>query len=123
VHVWWLPPDTAFKLRSEYAHGSNSQGYWIETDYRLSRFGGEESLIGRIEPVFRWQQAFRSAPDPSDGLPSADTQRADFGIDYRLPHEIRINTSYSRQFSSTGNRNLWKTGIVYRFLFPTWKGK
>jgi hypothetical protein len=123
AHVWWLPPNSAFKLRSEYAHGPNSQGYWIETDYRLSRFGGEESLIGRVEPVFRWQQTFRSAPDPSDGLPSADTQRADFGLDYRLPHEIRINTSYSRQFSSTGNRNLWTTGIVYRFLFPTWKGK
>jgi hypothetical protein len=62
THVWWLPPNSAFKLRSEYAHGPNSQGYWIETDYRLSRFGGEESLIGRVEPVFRWQQTFRSAP-------------------------------------------------------------
>ena len=123
AHVWWLPANSSFKLRSEYAHGTHSQGYWIETDYRLSRFGGAETLIGRLEPVFRWQQTFRNSPDPSDGLPSANTQRTDFGLDYHLPHEVRINTSYARQFSSTGNRNVWETGIVYRFLFPTWRGK
>jgi hypothetical protein len=122
-HVWWQPARSTFKLRSEYAHGPHSQGYWLETDYRLSRFGGEETPPGRFEPVFRWQQVFRNSPDSSDGLPAADTQRADFGLDYHLPHEVRINTSYSRQFSSTGNRNVWETGIIYRFLFPTWRGK
>jgi hypothetical protein len=122
-HVWWLPPNTAFKMRSEYAHTTHAHGYWIETDYRLSRFGGSESVIGRFEPVFRMQQVFRNAPDPTDGLPSKDTQRADFGVDYHLPHNVRINTSYSRQFSESGNRNIWQTGIVYRFLFPAWKGK
>src|ERR1700722_8862040 len=39
-HVWWEPVDRPFKLRSEYAHGEHSQGYWVETDYRLSHFGG-----------------------------------------------------------------------------------
>jgi hypothetical protein len=69
------------------------------------------------------QQTFRERPDPNDGLPSVNTQNAEFGLDYHLPHEVRINTSYSRQFASTGNVNIWQTGIVYRFLFPTWKGK
>jgi len=123
LHIWWLPKNTPFKLRSEYAHTIHSQGYWIETDYRLSHFGGAESWIGRLEPIFRLQQTFRDAPDPTDGLPAANTQRVDFGLDYHLPHNLRINTSYSRQFSSTGNKNLWQTGMVYRFLFPTWKGK
>jgi len=123
THVWWEPASMPLKLRSEYAHGAHAQGYWIEADYRLSQFRGPESLIGRLEPVFRWQQVFRNGPDPTDGLPSADTQRTDFGLDYHLPHEVRINTSYARQFSSTGNHNVWETGIVYRFLFPTWKGK
>ena len=122
-HVWWEPSDSPFKLRSEYAHGSHSQGYWAEADYRLSHFGGTESAVGRLEPIFRMQQTFRNSPDPTDGLPSADTRRADFGLDYHFSHEVRINTSYSRQFSSAGNRNVWETGIVYRFLFPTWKGK
>ena len=122
-HVWWEPPSTALRLRSEYARGAHADGYWVEADYRLSRFNGGESFVGRFEPVFRMQQTFRSQPDSNDGLPSANTQQADFGLDYRLPHEVRINTSYSREFSSTGNRNIWQTGIVYRFLFPTWRGK
>jgi hypothetical protein len=123
THLWWEPADTNFKLRTEYAHGPHSQGYWLESDYRLAHFGGEDSIVGRLEPVARLQQTFRNSPDSSDGLPGADTQRVDFGLDYHLPHEVRINSSYSRQFSSTGNRNIWETGIVYRFLFPTWRGK
>jgi hypothetical protein len=123
AHVWWEPASIPLKIKSEYAHGSHSQGYWVEAAYRLSAFHGPESVIGRFEPVFRLQQTFRSSPDPTDGLPSADTVRPDFGLDYRLPHEVRIDTSYSRVFSATGNANIWETGIVYRFLFPAWKGK
>jgi hypothetical protein len=123
VHVWWEPENTSLRLRSEYAHGPHSSGYWIEADYRLSRFNNGESFVGRFEPVFRMQQTFRTGPDQSDGLPSAPTEQADFGLDYRLQHEVRLNSSYSREFSSTGNRNIWQTGIVYRFLFPAWRGK
>ncbi len=123
MHLWWEPIDTGFRFRSEYAHGPHSSGYWLESDYRLSRFGGEDSFVGRFEPVFRLQQTFRSASDSTDFLPSVDTKRADFGLDYHLPHEVRITSSYSRQFASTGNRNIWETGITYRFLFPTWRGK
>ena len=76
-----------------------------------------------MEPIFRIQQTFRNSPDANDELPSVDTQRVDFGLDYHLPHEVRMNTSYARQFSSTRNVNIWETELVYRFLFPTWKGK
>jgi hypothetical protein len=122
-HIWWEPPNTELKVRSEYAHSAHAQGYWIETDYRLSRFGGRESVIGRIEPLFRWQQFFRNSPDPTDEMPATDTNRVEFGLDYRLPHEVRILTSYGRQFTPIGDSNLWRAGIVYRFLFPAWKGK
>jgi hypothetical protein len=123
MHVWWEPKDTAFRLRSEFARGHHAQGYWIEADYRLQTFGGLDSWIGRIEPVFRMQQTFRRDTIVSDGLPLVNTQRADFGLDYNLPHNTRILTSYARQFSAAGNENVWETGIVYRFLFPAWKGK
>ena len=122
THVWWTPGNFPLQLRSEYAHGPNSQGYWVETAYRLSQFNGEQSVIGRLEPIFRIQQTFRNSPG-SDGLPSADTQRVDFGLDYHLPHEVRINTSYARRLSSTGNSNIWETALVYRFLFPAWRSK
>lgn len=123
THVWWEPINSAFRFRSEYAHAPHAEGYWFETDYRLSHFGGAESPLGRLEPIFRMQQTFRGKPDSNDGLPSVDTQRADFGLDYHLPHEVRINTSYSRQFAANRDVNIWETGIIYRFLFPTWKGK
>lgn len=123
VHLWWEPAGSYLRFRSEYAHAPRAQGYWIEAGYRLAHFGGEPSFVGRFEPVFRMQQTFRSAADPEDGLPAADTQQADFALDYHLPHEVRINASYSREFSSTGNRNIWQTGIVYRFLIPMWRGK
>lgn len=123
AHVWWEPAQTALRLRSEWARGMHAQGYWVEADYRTQAFGGLDSWVGRIEPVFRMQQTFRIDHVASDGLPSANTQRPDFGLDYNLPHNTRILTSYSRQFSAAGNRNIWETGIVYRFLFPAWKGK
>jgi hypothetical protein len=123
AHVWWEPKDTAFRLRSEFARAQHSYGYWIEADYRTQAFGGLDSFVGRIEPVFRMQQTFRRDTLSSDGLPLVNTQRADFGLDYNLPHNVRIITSYARQFASTGNKNVWETGIVYRYLFPTWKGK
>lgn len=123
THVWWEPKNTALRLRSEFARGHHAQGYWIEADYRIQAFGGLDSWIGRIEPVFRMQQTFRRDTVVSDGLPLVNTQRADFGLNYNLPHNTRILTSYSRQFSATGNHNIWETGIVYRFLFPAWKGK
>lgn len=123
AYVWWEPKDTAFRLRSEFARGHHAQGYWVEADYRTQAFGGLNSWIGRFEPLFRMQQTFRRDTIASDGLPLVNTQRADFGLDYNLPHNTRILTSYSRQFSSAGNENIWETGVVYRFLFPTWKGK
>jgi hypothetical protein len=122
-YLWWTPRDTGLRVRSEFARGHHAQGGWLEVDYRLKAFGGFSSAIGRIEPVFRMQQTFRRDTIVSDGLPLVNTQRADFGLDYNLPHSVRILTSYARQFASTGNRNVWETGIAYRFLFPAWKGK
>lgn len=126
AHVWWEPADTGLRLRSEFARGFHAQGYWVEADYRLQAFGGPNSWIGRIEPLFRMQQTFRRDTIASDGLPLVNTQRADFGLNYNLPHSVRILTSYarqfsSRQFSSSGDENIWETGVVYRFLFPVWK--
>ncbi len=123
THLWWEPKNTAFRFRSEFAHGQHAYGYWIEADYRTQAFGGLDSWVGRFEPVFRMQQTYRINNLGGDGVPSVNTQRADFGLDYDLPHNTRILTSYSRQFSSSRNVNIWETGIVYRFLFPTWKGK
>lgn len=122
VDLWWQPYRAPLAIRSEYAHGPHAQGYWVETAYRLSQWNGPDSWLGRLEPVFRMQQTFRESPGQGDQLPAVNTQRVDFGLDYHLPHEVRINTSYSHQFASTGDQNIWETTLTYRFLFPAWKG-
>ncbi|HEY2857381.1 MAG TPA: hypothetical protein VGJ21_03135 [Terracidiphilus sp.] len=123
THLWWEPADSNLRIRSEYAQGEHGRGYWIEGAYRLARIHSEDSILGRLEPALRMQQSFRNSPDSQDGLPAADTNRIDFALDYHLPHEVRINTSYARELASTGDRNIWQTEIVYRFLIPTWRAK
>jgi hypothetical protein len=123
VHLWWTPPDSRFRFRSEYARAAHAQGYWIELASQLTDSGESAGALVRFEPVFRFQQTFRSAFDTTDGLPAVNTQRADFGLDYRLKHEVRLNTSYSRRFSSTENVNIWETGLTYRFVFPAWRSR
>lgn len=123
THLWWQSQDAGLRFRSEAARGQHAYGYWFEVDSRPFAFGNLESPMGRLEPVFRMQQTFRLDQMASDGLPAVNTQRADFGLDYNLPHNTRILSSYSRQFSAAGDTNIWETGIVYRFLFPAWKGR
>lgn len=123
THLWWQTKNDGLRFRSEAARGQHAYGYWFEADSRPFAKGNSESVAGRFEPVFRMQQTFRIDNLASDGLPGVNTQRADFGFDYNLPHNTRILTSYSRQFSTAGNFNIWETGIVYRFLFPAWKGR
>ncbi|MGH9586088.1 MAG: hypothetical protein ACRD3F_04005 [Acidobacteriaceae bacterium] len=121
AHLWWQTEDGGFRLRSETMRGEHAYGYWFETDYRPFHDDASAGFMRRFEPLFRMQQTFRIDNVASDGVPAQNTQRADFGLDYNFPHNTRILSSYSRQFSSTGGVNIWETGIVYRFLFPAWK--
>jgi len=123
TYLSWQPNDTLLDIKSEYAHSLSGQGYWLQGAYRLSRFGGADSVVGRLVPIVRVQQFFRNQQVSGDSLPSVNTQEADFGLNYYLPHEIRLNGSYGRQFSSTGNSNVWSFAITYRFMFPMRPGR
>jgi hypothetical protein len=122
AHFSWQPPSVPLDVKAEFAHSASGYGYWAEAAYRLSRFRGPNSALGRLQPVFRMQQFVRLEQIAGDVLPSFNTQQADFGFDYYLPHEVRINSNYSRQFSSQGNENIWDIGVTYRFMFPLWPG-
>lgn len=121
AHLWWASKESAFRLRSEFAGTQHVAGYWVEADLRTLKYG--DTWRGRFEPLFRMNQTVRRDTLVSDDLPLVNTERADFGLDYNLPHNTRILTSYARSFSANGNQNIWETGIVYRLLFPAWKGK
>ncbi len=113
----WKPMIRA-DVKGEYAHSPQGQGYWIEAAYRFSNSGVLGRGLKNVQPAIRGQQFYRLAPGVNDELPQADTQQVDFGLNYFFPHEVRLNASYGRQFSSTGNSNNWSLDLTYRFLFP-----
>jgi hypothetical protein len=123
VDLSWSPYTVPLQIKGEWAHSPGGNGYWIEAAYRLSQFHGPDSVLGRLEPAFRMQQFFRSKPIAGDSLPAGNAQFPETGLNYYLPHVIRLNASYTREcFSHSTNVNVWDFGITYRFLFPLWPG-
>lgn len=118
----WQPPGIPLDVRAEYAHSPNGQGYWLEGAYRFAKDRQNFSGLSRLQAVARVQQFFKGVPSPEAFLPTADTNRFDLGLNYYLPHEIRLNGSYGRQYSTPGNGNIWNAQITYRFLFPVLPG-
>lgn len=124
VDLSWSPYAVPLQIKGEWAHSPGGHGYWIEAAYRLSQFHGADSALGRLEPAFRMQQFFRSKPIADDSLPASNAQFPEIGLNYYLPHVIRLNASYTRAYSShSTNVNIWDFGITYRFLFPAWPGE
>jgi hypothetical protein len=122
VDVSWQPSRFPLEVRGEWAHSESGQGYWFQTSYRLSQFNGADSFIGRFEPVFRMQQFLRGNAVAGDSLPADGAQEPDFGLNYYLPHMVRLHAGYARQFTPARDANLWEFGITYRFLIPLWPG-
>jgi hypothetical protein len=122
--ISWAPNRVPLEIKGEWAHSPSGQGYWIQGAYRLSQLGNGNSAIARLEPVFRMQQFFRSELIPGDFLPVTNSRVPEFGLNYYLPHEVRLNASYGRDFvAHSTNVNVWEFGITYRFLFPLWPGE
>jgi hypothetical protein len=124
THLSWTPSGLPLEIRGEWAHSRSGHGYWLQGGYRLSQLGGPNSAIARLEPVFRMQQFFRSRLIAGDSLPSTNVRRPEFGLNYYLPYDVRLNASYGRQYASQRTDvNVWEFGITYRFLFPLWLGE
>ncbi len=118
----WQPPPIPLDVRAEYAHSPGGQGYWIEGAYRFASSRDMNTWPTRLQAVARVQQYFKGNPTPTDFLPATNVNQFDFGLNYYLPHNVRLNGSYGRQYSSALNANIWNFEITYRFLFPAWPG-
>ena len=122
MYFAWQPPEIPLDLRAEYAHSPGGQGYWLEGAYRIAPNRDMNTWLSRLQAVGRVQQYFRGNPTPVDALPPVNVNQFDVGLNYWFPHNIRLNGSYGRQYSTTGNFNVWNFELVYRFLFPAWPG-
>ncbi len=118
AYLWWVPVDVPVQIRSEYAHSPQGHGYWAEGAFRFTRANTISSLASRIQPVVRVQRFVRETPGFSALSNSSDTKTADFGLNLYLPQDMRVSSSYSRQFSSLGDFNVWNVDLTYRFTLP-----
>jgi hypothetical protein len=55
---------------------------------------------------------------PSDSLPSVNTKQFEFGLNYYFIDGLKTTSSYGRQFSADGNKNVWTLGLTYRYVLP-----
>jgi hypothetical protein len=118
THVIWQPPALPLDIRAEIVHSRRGSGYWVEPAYRLSQLPFLRNEMRRTQLVARLQQFFVGDLAGSDELPSVNTQQVEFGLNYYFMDGLRATSSYGRQFSSEGNKNVWAFGITYRFLVP-----
>jgi hypothetical protein len=120
-HGAWQPSALPLDLRGEYQRSSQGSGYWIESAYRLSQVPFWQSAMRRTQIVARMQQ-FYVGRLPSDSLPSVNTRQFEFGVNYYFQDGLLALSSYGRQFSESGNKNIWTIGLTYRFAFPLGHG-
>ena len=115
-HAIWQPAVLPLDIRSEYARSIGGSGYWVESAYRLSQLPFLQDEFRRTQLVARLQQSFVGEL-PSDSLPLVNTKQFEFGLNYYFIDGLKASSSYGRQFSSGGNKNVWTLGLTYRFLF------
>lgn len=116
VYGAWVRGD--WDVKGEAARALGGRGDWIQAAYRLARGRGPDSPLGRLEPVWRWQQFHRVRPMAGDFLPGANLREEDYGVNYYLPQNLRLNVAYLRSQGPGGAPTSWQLGLTYRFLLP-----
>jgi hypothetical protein len=116
TYISWQPRTVPLDLKAEGDFNYNGRGYWTEAAYRLQQLP-IPALARNIQLVTRMQQFF-PLHGGGNSLPTVDTHRIDFGLNYYIRDDIRFVSSYGRSFSERGNANVWNVGVTYRFLFP-----
>jgi len=121
TYISWQPRTTPLDLKAEGDYSYNGRGYWIEGAYRLQQLP-IPPVFRKVQTVVRMQQFF-PLHGGGNSLPTVDTHRVDFGLNYYFRDNLRFISSYGRNFSSQGNANVWNIGATYRFMFPLWPGR
>ena len=119
-HFEWQPP-AGIDLRAEYARSYEGSGYWVESAYRLNRVPKWQHALSRVQVVARMQQYF--APRSEDDALMPNTNMFEFGVNYYFRDDMRFVSSYGRQFTPTGDQNVWTFGLTARLAMPLGHGE
>jgi hypothetical protein len=121
TYLSWQPRQIPLDIKAEGDYSYYGRGYWIESAYLFQQLP-IPSIFRRTQVVARMQQFF-PLNGGGNSLPTIDTQRFDFGLNYYFRDDARFVSSYGRRFSSQGNANVWNFGFTYRFMFPLWPAR
>lgn len=116
-HAIWQPTALPLDIRWEYARSKRGSGYWLEPAYKLSRLPFWQNEMRKTQLVARYQQFF-TGQLASDSVPPVNTKQFEFGANYYFTDGFKATANYGRQFSSSGNLNIWTLGLTYRFAVP-----
>jgi hypothetical protein len=121
AYLSWQPHPVPVDLKAEFDASYNGKGYWVEAAYKFTelqipRFFQRTQIVARMQEVF-------PSHGGGNGIPSVDSHRFDFGLNYYIRDDLRIISSYGRRFSSQQNANVWNVGLTYRFMFPLWPAR
>jgi hypothetical protein len=89
----------------------------VESAYRLSQVPFWRDNLRRTQVVARMQESFPGALQSGLVAP-LNTSMFEFGLNYYLMDGWKTTSSYGRQFSFGGNKNVWTVGMTYRFVLP-----
>jgi hypothetical protein len=117
TYLSWQPRQLPLDIKFEYDHSYNGHGYWLEGAYLLRQSSVVPAFLKPLQLVGRIQQ---SAPfhGGGNGVPVSPEQRVDVGLNYYIHDNLRLISSYGRQFISRDNANVWNAGFTYRFMIP-----
>lgn len=116
-HAIWEPYAIPLELRAEYARSYEGSGYWGEAAYRLSQVPYLQKQMRRTQLVARMQEFYAGAFAESSLLP-VNTKLFEFGVNYYFMDGLKGTSSYGREFTPEGNKNVWTIGVTYRFVIP-----
>jgi hypothetical protein len=119
TYASWQPMHASLDVKFEYDHSYNGYGYWLQSAYLFNQTPIKPAFLKRMQLVGRMQQ-FRPLHGGGNSLPQVNTDRFDAGLNYYIRDNLRLISSYGRQFNSPENVNIWNLGFTYRFLWPLW---
>jgi len=104
VYISWQPLEASMDVKGEFDASYNGRGYWLEGAYKLDHVSSH-SFIHKAQLVGRFQQVFPQNGG-GNGLPRNNNKRFDTGLNYYLKDNLRLISSYARNFNSQQNLNV-----------------
>lgn len=122
AYLSWQPHKVGLDIKAEYDRNHYGDGYWIQAAYSPPQFFFAPEFFRRLQLVGRGEQFF-VRNGGGDGLPRANEQRPEAGLNYLIHDDWKLISSYGRLYSANGDRNIWNFGFTYRFVWPLLPGR